>query len=127
LVATEISQADVLRGVVVSVVLVPTLLTHKVVVVAVVWMVNPQCVQRCEVFLGSTCSTAMPCSSALYSTYSYRRLNAHLCPPRSTGSLTDVSQVLKRDDRTLVLTGFRDEFVADAMEQLEPSVFFSSD
>ncbi len=41
---------------------------------------NPQCEQRRLVFSGPTYSTSMPYSSALFSTYSYRRLNAHLCP-----------------------------------------------
>ncbi|ERG97829.1 MAG: hypothetical protein J07HQX50_01858 [Haloquadratum sp. J07HQX50] len=42
--------------------------------------VNPQSGQRREVFSGATCSTLMPYSAGLYSTYAYNRLNAHLWP-----------------------------------------------
>ena len=84
LVATEIPQSDALDGHQTTsgdgVVLVAIFQTREIITVAVVRVREPTRRTPSTVLAGSTCSTVTPCSAALYSTYSQRRLNAHLCP-----------------------------------------------
>ncbi|AXR79889.1 IS1341-type transposase (plasmid) [Natrarchaeobaculum sulfurireducens] len=48
-------------------------------------------------------------------------------PPRRASPLTDIGQILERNHRTLVLTSFHNEFVADAVKhQFEPTLFLTT-